>query len=301
VPLVRRDGTSFGVLCALDPRPSSSLTDETLVVFRLLASLIAYELEADDNRRSDEEALRLAREEATARERLLGVLGHDLRTPLTSIMLGAAAILQDGDDADTRNRTAVTIAGSARRAGRMITDLLDFTRARLGGGIPVRPATTDLALVCRKVVREVAAAAAPRRIEVVAEGSAHGMWDADRAAQVISNLLSNALQYSPQDTSVTVTLAEREEGVILSVCNRGEKIPPSVAGVLFSPFRRGNASGNSGNRDGLGLGLYIVGEIMRAHGGSVTVCSDDDQTCFSTVWPRKALEVDPASRRAVDR
>ena len=271
------------------------MTEESLAIFTLLASLIAFELEADDDRREQQEALRLAEEEATARERLLGVLGHDLRTPLTSIMLGAASILQDGDDSDTRNRTAVTIAGSARRAGRMITDLLDFTRARLGGGIPVTPAATDLALVCRKVVREIAAAAAPRPIEVVAKGSFNGMWDADRAAQVVANLISNALQYSPEDSSVIVTLAEREEGIELSVWNRGEKIPAASVSALFSPFRRGlSAIGSSGNQEGLGLGLYIVEEIMRAHGGSVTVSSDDEQTCFTTFWPRGRSKPVPA-------
>jgi signal transduction histidine kinase len=205
-------------------------------------------------------------------------------------MLGAAAILQDGHDSETRNRTAVTIAGSARRANRMITDLLDFTRARLGGGIPVRRASTDLAMVCRKVVREIAAAAAPREIHIVGDGDFDGMWDADRAAQVIANLISNALQYSPEESSVTVALKEQTDAVVLTVSNRGERISPEVAREIFSPFRRGGAQGTGGNRDGLGLGLYIVAEIMRAHGGSATLASDDDQTCFTTVWPRTPAE-----------
>ena len=148
-------------------------------------------------------------------------------------------------------------------------------------------------------MREIAAAAAPRPIEVVAKGSFNGMWDADRAAQVVANLISNALQYSPEDSSVIVTLAEREEGIELSVCNRGEKIPAAIASELFSPFRRGlSAIGSSGNQEGLGLGLYIVEEIMRAHGGSVTVSSDDERTCFSTFWPRGVARPVLAKRAA---
>jgi signal transduction histidine kinase len=173
----------------------------------------------------------------------------------------------------------------------MITDLLDFTRARLGGGIPVTLAPTNLAQVCRKVVREVAAAAASREIAVVEKGSFDGMWDADRAAQVIANLLSNALHYSREDSVVKVTLAEREDKVILTVSNRGEKIPSAVANSLFSPFRRGALTPAAGNREGLGLGLYIVEEIMRAHGGNVMLSSDDEETCFATVWPRRGTSL----------
>ncbi|MEO8035935.1 MAG: GAF domain-containing sensor histidine kinase [Acidobacteriota bacterium] len=281
VPLLRRDGSSFGVLCALDTVPKK-LGEEDLSILQLVASLISYELESEDEHRRKEDAIVLASEEAVARERLMGILGHDLRTPLTAILLGSTDLLQHEELGESAERTVVGIVSSARRAGRMISDLLDFTRARLGGGIPVQRVETDLLAVSRKVVSELAAAHPGREIKVTSSGVTHGSWDPDRAAQVVSNLVSNALRHGSAGSDVSVLIDGDDSCVALSVSNQTRAIPQSTLADLFSPFRQGGG----GSSEGLGLGLFIVEQIVSAHGGKVSVRSDATETTFVTEWPR---------------
>jgi PAS domain S-box-containing protein len=212
-----------------------------------------------------------------ARERFVGILGHDLRNPLSAISL-AAEHLMKADDLPARHARAVArMAKSADRMSRMIADLIDFAR-RLGRGFPLHRAPMDMGEVVRRVLDESEAVFLPAVVAVHTEGELAGAWDADRVAQVVTNLVSNALQHGAAPYVVTV---RGETGaVILQVSNAGAAIPPDMLKDIFEPFSQSTST------DGLGLGLYIVSEIVNAHGGCIEVSSDENQTVFSTRWPR---------------
>jgi signal transduction histidine kinase len=156
----------------------------------------------------------------------------------------------------------------------------------LGGGIPVRRVPGDLHALTWQVVEELQAAHPERGILVHLRGNGWGEWDADRLYQVLSNLLGNALRYSPGDTEVGVESWEDGEELVLVVCNEGPPIPPHLLPTLFEPFKRGAPS--SPRRRGLGLGLYIVEQLVRAHGGRVAVTSTAPEgTRFTVRLPRQ--------------
>jgi PAS domain S-box-containing protein len=232
-----------------------------------------------------------AREElerdAAFRERFIGVLGHDLRTPLSAIVFTVATLLRQEDISEGRARAIRRVASSAHRMERMITDLLDFTRSRQGGGIPIVPASIALDEVCRHVLDEVAVTIPDREVALRVHGDCRGRWDPDRVAQVVSNLVVNALDYSPPETPVHVTLEGGARAVRLTVHNEGAPIPPDVQTTLFDPFRRAVQPGEGRAGKGLGLGLYIVSEIVRAHRGEVRVESEAGRgTTFTVELPR---------------
>ncbi len=226
-----------------------------------------------------------ARRNAEFEQQLIGIVSHDLRNPLSAILLGAQAVLRGEELSDRQLRTTLRIQTSAERAVRMIRDLLDFTQARLTGGLPVRPAPMDLHVLVRQVVDEVQVSRPERTVHVAQQGEGRGTWDADRIAQVVSNLLSNALDYSPADTPVTVTTRGEAERVVIEVRNLGATIPADVMPRLFRPMQRGVPT--DGTRRSVGLGLYIVDQVVRAHGGHVDVHSDSEQgTVFTVRLPR---------------
>ncbi len=187
---------------------------------------------------------------------------------------------------------AARIAKSADRMKRMISELLDFTRGRLGGGIPIHRVAGDLRAVVRQGVEELEAAWPERTVRLSVEsGRYEGEWDADRLVQVVSNLGSNALQYSPPDTTVTFTLRDGGESATLEVHNTGNPIPPEALPHLFDPFRRASSEGG-----GLGLGLYIVEQVVKGHGGRIEVSSTAQSgTLFRVVLPRGGQAARPAS------
>jgi len=221
-------------------------------------------------------------------EMFTAVLGHDLRNPLNALVTGAQLLQHRSEDAAVRD-TAGRMLSSARRMGRMIDDLLDLARARLAGGIPLRREPVDLRLLLERVVHEHQTAFPGRRIDVNLDGDLAGHWDADRLAQIASNLLANALRHG--DETVTVEVCARgagTRGIALSIRNGGT-IPPDVLPVLFDPFRSGPRL--SGRGEGLGLGLYIVQQLVLAHQGTVAVESSDGVTTFSLELPRDTQEV----------
>jgi signal transduction histidine kinase len=181
------------------------------------------------------------------------------------------------------------IASSADRMGRMIHDLLDVTRSRLGGGLPLEPKPIDLVIVCKQVIDELEIAHSKRTIELDAPSEVPGVWDPDRLAQVVSNLLGNALDYGAPETPVRVTVDDRGAEVSLSVNNQGPAIEPDAAARLFDPFQQGAQDGRATRGRGLGLGLFIVKAIVEAHGGSIAVASTPDAgTTFHVRLPRSA-------------
>jgi PAS domain S-box-containing protein len=219
------------------------------------------------------------------RDRMLGVLSHDLRNPL-SVITTSTSLLQMGELDEKQRRAVLRVAANASRIERMVHDLLDYTRSRLPRGLPVAPEKGDLRAVCQQVVENMQVLHPDRVIVLKAAASAAGNFDPERALQVVSNLLANALRYSPAPTQVTVSIDEAPEGLWLSVHNQGDPIPEEIMPRLFDAFARG-VTDESGRSAGLGLGLYIVKQIIEAHGGRVEVASSRAEgTTFKVLWPR---------------
>jgi signal transduction histidine kinase len=218
-------------------------------------------------------------------EMFTAVLGHDLRNPLSAILMAAHMVQHQSDDETVRG-TAKRILMSGKRMTRMIDDMLDLARARLAGGIPLKVSHSDLSEPVQRVVHEYEIAHPERRIEVQQDGDLTGEWDAERLAQAASNLIGNALQHGVAGAPVQVRLdGTRADGVVLSVINSG-CIPPRVMPHLFEPFQGGQRE--PGQNQGLGLGLYIVQQIVQVHRGSVNVQSEDgERTLFHMRIPRK--------------
>ena len=241
-----------------------------------------------DRKRGEEEHARVVEELSRAvhiSEMFVGILSHDLRNPLSAILGGAHLLGADARD-DKSKRVLSLVLSSGERMGRMIDQLLDFTRARLGEGIPLERDTVDLADVARSVVDEGKAASAASVLRLTAEGDPVGDWDRDRVYQVLSNLVGNALQHGTPSGTVDVVLdGTSPDSVRLSVKNQGV-IPLHLVPVIFNPFR--GTLQKRGKSRGLGLGLYVARQIALAHGGELEVESTATGTIFTLVLPREA-------------
>ncbi|AKJ06706.1 PAS domain S-box-containing protein [Archangium gephyra] len=221
-------------------------------------------------------------------EQLIGIVSHDLRNPLNAITLSVAALMRQEELGERQAKGLARISAATERATRLIHDLLDFTRARLGGGIPIERKPLDLHTHCRQVVEEVRLAHPDREVEVVRSGEGRGEWDGDRLAQVITNLVNNALAYSPPGTPVRVETRGVDGTVLLGVHNEGRPIPPELLPHLFEPMTRGRPGGDTASRS-IGLGLFIVANIVHAHGGTIDVHSEAATgTTFTVRLPRLA-------------
>jgi signal transduction histidine kinase len=240
---------------------------------------------------TDAESRRLEAEEARTRaeqqlEQFMSILGHDLRSPVQATTLTASALLTGklGELNPQQLRAVGRIAESADRMARMIRDLLDVTRARRGRfRIERRP--LDVHVVSWQVVEEMEAANPSRSIRHLRRGDGAAELDRERLAQLVSNLLANAIQFGPEDRPVELDSGGAGDQVVLRVTNYGPPIDPEVLPHLFDPFRQGAASPH----DGLGLGLYIAREIAAGHGGTIAVeRSDAEATIFRVELPRRA-------------
>jgi PAS domain S-box-containing protein len=235
-------------------------------------------------RKQQEECLR---QTAEFRERFLGVVSHDLRNPLNAILLSANGLLRAEGIPASHTKMVRRIVTSGERMVRMIGELLDFTRGRLGGGIPIHSQRTNLRHLCRHVLEELEISHPGRELRLHAEGHFLGEWDPDRLTQLLGNLGKNALDYSPADTPVDFTLHDEGDSVRLEVHNEGPPIPRQMQQGLFEPFRRA-VEGDAHPTSGLGLGLFIVQEIARAHAGTVEVHSGAGEgTTFTVRLPRR--------------
>ncbi len=220
------------------------------------------------------------KEVESLREQFIAVLGHDLRNPLSTILMSATGLWRSGKLPPGLDKAVASIARAAERMNRMIGDLLDLARGRLAGGIPITPTMSDMGEVCRIAVEEMSVAHPERSVSLQADGSCWGEWDRDRAQQAVGNVVANAVQHGRDP--VVVSLAGSDDEVVVAVTNSGDPIPEDRLRVLFELYSR------AGGSRGLGLGLYIVSEILRAHGGKVEVAfSKENGTTFSLHWPRR--------------
>jgi len=219
-------------------------------------------------------------ERDAARDMLLAVLGHDLRNPLTAVKMGIQSLLEPKDQKGVRE-TAVRIGRAADRMQQMLSDLMDLVRSRFGVQMPMESTSGDLCEIARGTVDELQEAHPSRQLSFECRGETRGFWDHGRMGQLVSNLVANALQHGTDP--ITVELDGSEGFVSLCVTNRGAPISEERQRNLFKPFRtvaQGDARGN------LGLGLFIVSEIVRRHGGRIDVTSTDEATAFSIRLPR---------------
>lgn len=218
-------------------------------------------------------------------ETFVAAVGHDLKNPLGAISMAAELLRAKATDDETR-RIVDRLRSSSRRMSQMIDDLFDLARARLDSGIPIERANVDLVTVVRKVVSEQEATTPGREIIVHHAGDGTGDWDGTRLAQVVSNLVGNALRHGSPDAPVRVELEDGGNQVCLSVQNGGA-INPSLLPHIFDPFR--SSEDKRARSEGLGLGLYIVRQIVIAHGGRIEVRSNEAEGTTFQVWlPRKS-------------
>jgi signal transduction histidine kinase len=277
----------------LDERALRVLAEDALTVVqaaeeraRRAEAERAQLLERERQARREVETLEAhTRQRAEFDRQLLGIVSHDLRNPLNAITLTASVLKRQVAD-EHHQRGLQRILHSAERATRMIHDLLDFTRAQHSGGIPIQRKATNLHELVRAVVDEVQTTHPERPIAVTQGGDGAGEWDPDRLAQVISNLLANALQYSPRDTPVRVETHGEEDTAVLVIHNTGAPIPPDLLPRIFEPMERGPHSAQNTGRS-IGLGLYIVRHLVLAHGGTVEARSTASEgTTFTVRLPR---------------
>ncbi|HEY5933418.1 MAG TPA: hybrid sensor histidine kinase/response regulator [Kofleriaceae bacterium] len=232
-----------------------------------------------------EAAIRLESERATIRfhEEMIGIVSHDLRTPLGAISSCVELLSDNSVEGPAKDGIVGRIGNTTRRMTAIVEQLLDVTRTRLGTGIPVSRRPAGLLRIVADVLDEVRLTFRATTFTHVGE-DVEGSWDSDRLGQAISNLASNAAQYGPPGATVTVATSRIDDGASIVVRNQNSGAPISEAQLktLFDPFKRGNGTGHA---KGLGLGLYIVNEIVRGHGGTVRATSDHTGTAFHIVLP----------------
>ena len=298
VPL-RVDGRTFGGLL-LAFRHERTFDDEDRAFIESLADRCAQALDRARLLESDraarvraeaseaaERSARLEAERVAELQRLtLGVVGHDLRSPLQSIKLTATLLLHNGDLTPEQAERVLRITRGTDRIAGIIRDLLDYTRARQGETLQVQPRELDLDDLCRAIVLETQSIHPERDISLESSGGCSGAWDGPRLGQVISNLLSNALQHGGPTCRVRVALAGDDAAATITVSNDGSPIPREAQTTIFEPYRRAD---DRGPGSGLGLGLFIVREIARAHGGDVVLESAEGTTSFVVRLPRRGV------------
>ena len=226
-----------------------------------------------------------------SKEMFLAILGHDLRTPLGAVMMSAEFMLETGELKEPHLTLASRISSSSKRMNQMISALLDFTRSRLGGGIPVVRADMDMGKIVHDVVNEISAASPDREIKVNARGALRGEWDCPRMSQVLTNLIGNAVEHGGKRSAITVDVQADDKELRVSIHNQGDVIPPDKLNGIFNPMKRsetGNAAAG-GSSSNLGLGLYIADRIVHAHNGKIEVESAEERgTTFTVHLPRHA-------------
>jgi signal transduction histidine kinase len=218
--------------------------------------------------------------------RLIGIAGHELRNPLTVVLSVAEQLARSAAD-DREKRAAGRLLRNARRMERVVRDLVDYAHAEAEGGLAVAPKPTDFHEVCVRVLSSLASLQPGRKVIYERGDDGRGSWDPDRLEELLENLLVNAIKYGAPDRPVRVSWWGDDDELVAEVHNHGPPIAPSLLPHVFDPFERGK---EHGSRDGLGLGLYVVKQIVVAHSGRVEIRSDHESgTTFIVHLPRAAL------------
>jgi signal transduction histidine kinase len=230
---------------------------------------------------------RYATRREEVRERFVAILGHDLRDPLSTVVISANMLAANPALKPEHRVVASRIVRACDRMQRMINDVLDFARGHLGTGIPANPTQNDMGEICRAAADEISGGNPQREIALDAHGNLRGAFDRDRVHQAMTNLISNAINHSEGRIEIRAYETEDRSAIVTEVTSHGEVIPPELRDRLFDPFSQGDIAGP---RRGLGLGLFIVQQIAIAHGAQCGVTSDDSGTTFSIRWPRSGNE-----------
>ena len=251
-------------------------------MFKLFAELIGFHLDAQDRLAKSADSLTSERRTAELREQFIAVLGHDLRNPLAAIDAGAKLLQKAPQDARSASVLTLVQASVGRMAG-LIDNLLDFARGRLGGGLALNRSADPLEPVLLQVIDELRASHPERRIALDVDLAEPVSCDPSRIAQLLSNLVANALTHGAPGSVVRVEARTGGGNFILVVANEGGAIPPATLKRLFQPFERGRRV--QPGQQGLSLGLFIASEIARAHGGDLTATSSAEETAFTLTMP----------------
>ena len=252
---------------------------------RILKNKAAVFFQLDRQRRQLDHELRERTETLRLNEMFTALLAHDLRNPLSAIVTSAHLVQRIAAEPLAKD-TATRIISSGQRMSRLVEDMLDLARVRVGGGIAVKRGEGVLSALIDPVVREHRDASPGRLIKVNTTGALQGQWDAERIAQVASNLIGNAIKHGDPGGPIVVDLdGTREDAVLFAVSNDGV-IPEGLKAGLFDPFKDGHR--RVGRNEGLGLGLFIVQQIVAAHAGSIEVVTEEGRrTVFRVRLPRR--------------
>ena len=222
------------------------------------------------------------REVAEFRERLIGVIGHDLRSPLNAVLMAAGLLASGGRLPEAEAKLAGRILDGGRRMKRIISALMEFTRARLGGGFELNAAQMDLGSLCEQIAAELRLGASAS-VNVNVNGDVAGTWDEARLGEVISNVAGNAVEHGDPGTAVDIDVSGAGDAVTIAITNRGPTIDPESMREIFEPFKQAPAARQRGH---FGLGLFIAQQVVLAHGGSMAVESARGATTFTMRIPR---------------
>jgi signal transduction histidine kinase len=238
-----------------------------------------------------ESITRYTRDLGRSKDRFLAILGHDLRTPLSAVSMTAGLILETTEPGEPTLGHIKMILKSAERMNQMIGDVLDFARSQFGQGIPIVRANMNLGRLVSDVVDEIRASHPSAHVNVGASGELHGDWDATRLAQALTNLVANAVHHGPGETPINVAAQGMAREVVVSIQNQGPPIPREKLQQILGATGQSDADRAGG--DHLGLGLYIAGEIVKAHGGTIDASSSAEKgTIFTVHLPRQQPTVE---------
>lgn len=283
--LATRDGAAIPVMISANTHVEGATRYTRLVLIKAAARR-EYERHLLNARATAEARLSAEQDQGELREQFVAVLGHDLRNPVAS-MSSAVRMLSRDLDADQKARLLVLMQGSVQRMSRLIDNVLDFARNRLGGGIELDIDKGDLEAAIRQSVDELRFVDPDREIRVDLSITETVACDTGRIGQLVSNLLGNAMVHGDPGEPVTLDATTPAPGALeIAVCNKGNPIPPASMKKLFDPFERNGAAG----KQGLGLGLYIASEIAKAHGGTIDVTCED-VICFSFRMPAASADL----------
>jgi len=221
-----------------------------------------------------------------SREIFLGILGHDLRTPLSAVSIVAGLLEEHGELSGLAQKMASQIAVSVRAMERMVSDLLEFTGARLGATMNVTRQPMNIGMLCEEVINELQAVHPSRSFTYEGSGDGNGEWDQTRLRQLISNLLGNAVQHGSATTPIGLFTEGSGDTIVLGVRNQGRPIPREAVTFIFDPLRRNVSDDLTRPHGSIGLGLYIAREVATAHGGLINVSSTEKETVFVVRLPR---------------